>query len=107
VDGQVVCEIDGERLFRKADAATAAIDQLVESGRLREQAVDDHDVRQYYRDGTTLIDDFADSERRIPQQALPTLNALTRTCAVRERCRLRRLQVRPRAARRTSAFAPP
>ena len=28
-DGQVICEIDGEPLFRGADAATAAIDALV------------------------------------------------------------------------------
>jgi hypothetical protein len=29
IDGRVVCEIDGEPLFRKADAATSALDALV------------------------------------------------------------------------------
>ena len=37
-DGEFVCEIDGEPLFRTADAATAAVDPLVATGRLREQA---------------------------------------------------------------------
>ena len=48
-DGQVLCEIDGEPLFRMADAATAAVDALVHAGRLVEQAIDDHDVREHYR----------------------------------------------------------
>ena len=29
VDGQLICEIDGEPLFTQADAATAAVDALV------------------------------------------------------------------------------
>ena len=32
-DGCVVCEIDGEPLFRTADAATAAVEALVRTGR--------------------------------------------------------------------------
>ena len=38
IDGRVVCEIDGEPLFRKADAATSALDALVRAGRLVETA---------------------------------------------------------------------
>jgi hypothetical protein len=93
-DGQLVCEIDGEPLFRRADAATAAIDRLVRSHELVEQAVDDHDVRNHYANGTELVDDFAGKQRRLPEHALPQLRALTQPCVVRERCRLRRLQVR-------------
>src|SRR5256885_532425 len=44
LDGRAPYEIDGEPLFRKADAATAAVDALIASGRLDEQAVDDPDV---------------------------------------------------------------
>ena len=33
-NGRVLCEIDGEPLFRTADAATAAVDALIATGRL-------------------------------------------------------------------------
>ena len=91
VDGQVVGEIDGASLFRTADAATAAIDALVETGRLVEQAVDDHDVRKHYANGLELVDDFAGKERLLPDEAMPYLRELRRPSIVRERCRLRRL----------------
>ena len=94
IDGRVVCEIDGEPLFRKADAATAAVDALVCAGRLVETARDDHDVRKHYPNGAELIDDFAGKERRLPPEATPALRARARPCALRERCRLRRLTVR-------------
>ena len=91
VDGRVVCEIDGEPLFLAADAATAAIDALIREGRLVEEAIDDHDVREHYDNGRALLDDFAEGKRRLPDRAMPELRALTRPCTVRERCRLRRL----------------
>ena len=94
VDGRVVCEIDGEPLFHGADAATAAVDALIRTGRLVEQAVDDQDVRKHYDNGADLVDDFADKKRRLPDGAVPGLLALAQPCAVRERCRLRRLQMR-------------
>jgi hypothetical protein len=94
VEGRVVCEIDGEPLFRTADAAAAAIDALIAGGRLVEQAVDDHDVRAHYGSGAELVHDFAGKRRRIPAEALPELSTLTQPCTLRERCRLRRLQVR-------------
>ena len=93
-DGRVLCEIDGEPLFEQADAATAAVDDLLAAGRLVEQAVDDHDVRKHYKTGADLVDDFTDKERKLPYDALPHLRALSRPCVVRERCRLRRLLVR-------------
>jgi hypothetical protein len=91
-DGVAVCEIDGEPLFQLADAATGAVDAAIGRGHLIEQAVDDHDVRKHYPDGTDLIVAFADGKRRLPTEALPRLRALRRPCVVRERCRLRRLQ---------------
>jgi hypothetical protein len=94
VDGQVVGEIDGEPLFRSADAATDAIDSLVRTRQLVEQAVDDHDVRKHYDNGAELVDDFADKQRTLPDHALPQLRRLAQRCVVRERCRLRRLEVR-------------
>ena len=93
-EGEFVCEIDGEPLFRTADAATAAIDALIAEGKLLEQAVDDHEVREHYADGVDLIDEFADKRRKLPVDALPALRTLARPCIVRERCRLRLLQVR-------------
>jgi hypothetical protein len=93
VEGRVVCEIDGEPLFRTADAATAAVDALIRAGRLVEQAVDDHDVRKHYANGADLVEDFADKKRRLPERAVPGLLALEQPCVVRECCRLRRLQV--------------
>jgi hypothetical protein len=92
-DGRVLCEIDGEPLFRLADAAVAAVDSFVAAGRLVEEAVDDHDVRKHYTSGAELVDDFAAKKRRIPDEAVPRLRAMTGPCAVRERCRLRRLRV--------------
>jgi hypothetical protein len=94
LDGRFVCEIDGEPLFRTADAATDAIDALIRTGRLVDQAVDDHDVRKHYANGSELVDDFAGKKRQLPDRALPRLRALAQPCVVRERCRLRRLQVR-------------
>jgi hypothetical protein len=94
VDAQGICEIDGEPLFQMADAATKAIDDLVDTGRLLEQAIDDHDVREHYANGADLVDAFAGKKRQLPVDALPRLRTLDRACAVRERCRLRRLQVR-------------
>jgi hypothetical protein len=94
LDGRVICEIDGEPLFHTADAATAAVDALIRTRKLVEQAVDDHDVRKHYANGTELVADFADKRRQLPDGALPRLRAIARPCVVRERCRLRRLQVR-------------
>lgn len=92
-NGRVVCEIDGEPLFRTADAAAAAVNAFIARGRLVEQAVDDHDVRKHYSNGAELVGDFAGKERKLPEQALPSLRALAERCVVRERCRLRRLRV--------------
>jgi hypothetical protein len=105
VDGRVVCKIDGEPLFRLADAAAAAVDASIAKGRLLEEAVDDHDVRKHYRIGADLVADFAGKERKLPVDAVPTLRALKRPCVVREHCRLRRLRLdvpRPRALQRDS-----
>jgi hypothetical protein len=95
VDGELLCEIDGEPLFRTADAATAAVDALVRARRLVEEAVDDHDVRKHYPSGGDLVEDFEGKELRIPEGAVPRLRAVDRPCVVRARCRLRRLAVRP------------
>jgi hypothetical protein len=99
VDGRLVCEIDGQPLFRLADAAAAAVDGFVAGGRLREEAVDDHDVRKHYRTGADLVTDFVGKERTILEDAVPTVRGLKRPCVVRDRCRLRRLRTvdRPRA----------
>ena len=93
-EGRRLCEIDGEPLFRKADAATAAVDALVATAVLADQALDDHDVRKHYANGAALVDDFAGKERNLPADALERLGALLQPCTVRERCRLRRLVVR-------------
>jgi hypothetical protein len=94
VGGQIVCEIDGEPLFRMADAATAAVDTLIRTGDLVEQAIDDHNVREHYASGADLIAAFAGKKRQLPTSVLPSLLALAQPCLVREHCRLRRLQVR-------------
>ena len=93
VGGRLLCEIDGAPLFRKADAATVAVDALVVAGRLAEQDADDHDVLKHYVNGADLVDDFAGKERRLPADALPRIRSVRRPCVVRERCRLRRLRV--------------
>ena len=75
------------------------MDAFVAQGRLLEEAVDDHDVRKHYGSGAELVDDFAGKQRKLPAAALPELRSLDGACAVRERCRLRRLRV---VRRRTS-----
>jgi hypothetical protein len=92
--GRVVCEIDGEPLFRWADAATTALDARVAAGDLVQEAVDDHDVRKHYSDGADLVEDWAGKERQLPQSAMPVVRAIEQPLVVRERCRLRRLRVR-------------
>jgi hypothetical protein len=92
VDGRAYCEFDGEPLFAGADAATAAVDALVRAGRLVEEAVDDHDVRKHYASGAELVTDFVGKRRKLPAEAIPALRSIEEPCAVRERCRLRRLR---------------
>jgi hypothetical protein len=81
-----------------ADSATAAVDALVACGVLAQEATDDHDVRKHYRSGAALVEEFADKQRQILPASLPALLAAEAPCAVRERCRLRRLVVRGSAA---------
>jgi hypothetical protein len=90
-NGGFVCEIDGEPLFRNADAAAAAVDAAVADGRLLEESVDDHDVRKHYRTGADLVFDFEGSDRKLPASAIANVRLLAGPCVVRERCRLRRL----------------
>lgn len=94
VDGSFVCELDGEPLFAKADAATAAVNALLANGELVEELVYDHDVLKHYANGADLADDWERSERRPLNEPLPGLHAIARPCVTRERCRLRRLRVR-------------
>jgi hypothetical protein len=101
IGDELFCEVDGEPLFRRADAAVGAIDALIRLGRLSEQAVHDNDVREHYTNGADLVDDFNDKERQLPQEALPQLLAVAQPCVVRERCRLRRLSVRQPGAAQT------
>jgi hypothetical protein len=92
VDGADVCEIDGSPLFATADPAAAEIDAMVEAGLLTEEARDDHDVRKHYASGAELVDDFEDSRRDLPADWIPRLRELQTPCAVRERCRTRKLR---------------
>ena len=94
LNGRLIAELDGEALFRWADAAVAAVDARIRAGDLVEEAVDDHDVREYYNDGADLVEGFADSKRRIPEEFVPTLASIKEPLAVRESCRLRRLRAR-------------
>src|SRR5713101_10095688 len=93
VDGQFICEIDGEPLFRTADAATAAVDALVAAGRLIEEAHDEHDVLKHYPNGPDVVDDWERSKRGPAPEAVPRLRAIDRPCVTRERCLLRRLRL--------------
>ena len=93
LDDELIGEIDGWPLFEKADAAVDAVDAMIRSSLLFEEAIDDHDVRKHYPNGTDLVDDFKDSARRIPEEAIPRLHAIAQPLVVREHCRLRRLTV--------------
>lgn len=97
--GRDICDVDGEPLFRRADAATAAVDDLVARGELVEQAVDDHLVRKHYPSGSEVVADFDGKERTLPSAAVPLLCALDQPCTMRETCRLRRLVVTGESAR--------
>jgi hypothetical protein len=93
VGGRFICELDGQPLFAKADAAAAAVDASVAAGQLIEEAVDDHDVLKHYADGADLVDDWKRSERRPLGKTTTELRDIARPCQTRERCRLRRLGV--------------
>ena len=49
---RLLCEIDGEPLFRQAGAA-AALDAAITDRRLTDEVVDDHDVRKHHPMGST------------------------------------------------------
>lgn len=91
VDGAAVCEIDGSPLLELADAAAGEVDRMVAEGLLVEHAVDDHDVLKHYASGRELVEEWEPKERTLPPEAIPLLLRVERPCAVRERCRLRRL----------------
>ena len=93
VGERFICELDGEPLFVKADAAAAAVDAAVAAGQLIEEAVDDHDVLKHYADGADLVDDWKRSERQPLGKTTSELRDIDRPCHTRERCRLRRLGV--------------
>ena len=93
VGERFICELDGEPLFVKADAAAAAVDAAVANGQLIEEAVDDHDVLKHYADGADLVDDWKRSERQPLGKTTSELRDIDRPCRTRERCRLRRLGV--------------
>lgn|SRR5512134_143030 len=93
VGGEEVCEIDGGPLFATADPAAAAVDELIASGLLVEEAAHDHDVRKHYANGADLVADFEPSRRDLPAEWIPRLLEISGPCAVRERCRTRRLRV--------------
>jgi hypothetical protein len=92
VGGKDLCEIEGSALFATAELAAAEIDAMVAAGLLVEEARDDHDVRKHYASGAELVADFEDSRRDLPADWIPRLRRLEAPCAVRERCRLRRLR---------------
>jgi hypothetical protein len=93
LDGRAISHIDGEPLFLWADAALAAIDTRIAAGDLTEEAVDDHDVRKHYSDGTELVEDIADSKRSLPDDDVSMLASLQQPLVVREHCRTRLLHV--------------
>ncbi len=93
VGGRFICELDGEPLFAKADAAAAAVDAAVAAGQLVEEAVDDHDVLKHYADGADFVDDWKRSQREPLGKTTTELRDIARPCQTRERCRLRRLRV--------------
>ena len=107
-DGCIVAGVDGDPLFQWADAATAAVDARIEAGYLVEEAVDDHDVFEHYANGVELVERFATSKRRLPDQDVLRIRALDGPLTTRERCRLRRLRVtaRPTAALATNSHGP-
>jgi hypothetical protein len=92
--GRVVAEIDGEPLFRWADAATAAVEARIRAGDLVEEAVDDHEVCKHYSDGAELVEDVAGSKRRFPEETATSVASIEKPVVTREDCRLRRLRVR-------------
>ena len=91
--GRIVGEMDGRPLFAMADAAVAAVDALVASGHLAEEAIDDHDVLKHYACGEDLIADWARSARRPIGDGRERILRIAGPCLTRERCRLRRLCV--------------
>jgi hypothetical protein len=91
VGDTVVCEIEAEQLFRRADAAAAAIDAEIGRGRLIEEAVDDHDTCTHFADGAELVAETKDKLVRLPEASIPELLAMAQPCIRRDRCRLRRL----------------
>ena len=94
LDGRTIAQIDGEPLFAWADAAVAAIDERVTVGDLVQAGVDDHDVREHFPHGRALIERFATSKRRLPDDAVPLLQPIEQPLTVREHCRTRLLRVR-------------
>ncbi len=94
LNGRAVAEIDGEPLFRWADAATAAVDARIEAGDLVEEAVDDHEVCKHYSGGAELVKDVAGSKRRFPEEIAARVATIEAPVVTREDCRLRKLRVR-------------
>ena len=93
-DGRVLCEVDGSPLFRTADPAAAAIDEMIASGALVEEARDVHEILTHFRDGNAVVEDFVGRRRLLPTSKLGFLRSIDEPCVMIERCLLRRLRVR-------------
>jgi hypothetical protein len=92
VDGEDLCEIDGSALVATAEPAADQVDAMVAASLLVEEAREDHDVRKHYVSVAELVSDFEDSRRNLPVEWIPRLRIMERPCAVRERCRTRKLR---------------
>ena len=81
-------------LRRLADFKTASVIEVgCGDGRLTTGLAEEAaSVRKHYGSGAELVNDFEDSRRDLPAEWIPRLLAMDGPCAVRERCRTRRLR---------------
>ncbi len=91
-EGRTLYVADAGPLFEWADAARAAVDQLIDERLLVEEAIDEHEVLKHYPDGASLVEDWPEKRRKPPPETITLLKAVSSECVVRERCRLRRLR---------------
>lgn len=93
--GKVIHLVHGGEVFDWALAAGAALDRLVDEGRLLDEAYLDHDVLSHYENGAVLCANWPSKLATLPPEVTSLLSAVSTICVLRERCRLRKL-VRPK-----------
>jgi len=94
LDGRRLGRLDERRFLERAAQTEAAVDLLIDEGRLLEEASLAHDVLKHYSSGPELVAQVSEREHtRVPPTLTRALAGVDSPVVERTNCLLRRLRV--------------